>query len=147
MKIIYIYIYIYIIFIFLLLLLLIVVLLLSICLSLSYFMIIYCLIPVVSAQINGLRPPRTPKKRPQDPRNKNLESIFSLNQIVFLGSKSIDSRCLDGPQMIPGSKNKTKKTFLLKLIKIQCFVINEYFEHEFSHGTDLDLQISPRASI
>ena len=59
-------------------------------------------------------------------------------------SIKIDLWCLDGPQMIPGSKKNPKKK-LTNSYKSHCFVINHHFEHIFDYETYLKLKISKAA--
>jgi len=70
----------------------------------------------------------------------NARNKFPINT-------NIDVRCLDGPQMIPGSKTKFKTNrFFHEQNRINhCFAINEYLEHELDYKTYLELKISSGA--
>ena len=67
------------------------------------------------------------------------------------GSKHVDVRCLDFSRWSPVDTGSKESDFLNQIVswkqlaKTKLFVMNEYLDHESSHGTDLELKIRIRA--
>ena len=65
-------------------------------------------------------------------KDKNINTAKTKNNNKSISIKQLDIRCLDGPQMSPGSKTDSRKN--KNNFKIHCFVISHHVDQEFSHG-------------